>query len=139
MASSVICSGLDLFKPPTKPLLNLPLNHSLLLFLPLSPKQAYYLAAPFAMERAPTAQLNLFAGKKGGAVKLGSGVTVEQLEEYPVRSLVFEAGDSLQEVGYQWHCHSRPVLAHAVGLEESRGTTCNRHPVLQQVVAQTAA
>lgn len=75
--------------------------------------QAYYLAAPFAMERAPTAPLDLAAlGLKSrcnaadavptliggkGRRRPACGVRVEQLREYPVRSLVFEAGDSLQE------------------------------------------
>lgn len=74
--------------------------------------QAYYLAAPFAMERAPTAPLDLAAlalAPKGSAAGMvqPSGKTrrravgsarVEQLLEYPVRTLVFEAGDSLAEV-----------------------------------------
>jgi hypothetical protein len=66
------------------------------------------------MERAPTAPLDLAAlGLKSrcnaadavptliggkGRRRPACGVRVEQLREYPVRSLVFEAGDSLQEV-----------------------------------------
>ncbi|KAL4427939.1 hypothetical protein ABPG75_002028 [Micractinium tetrahymenae] len=95
--------------------------------------QAYYLAAPFAMERAPTAPLNLLALERaaaaaaatqevagidcepcaappaapafasipsvpGKARRRASGVRVERLLEYPVRTLVFEAGDSLAEL-----------------------------------------
>ena len=74
--------------------------------------QAYYLAAPYAMERAPTAPLDPSWGLGTGADSLAAaspnpgkarrrvngGVRVEQLAEYPVRTLVFEAGDSLQEV-----------------------------------------
>lgn len=97
--------------------------------------QAYYLAAPFAMERAPTAPLDLAgiglagtstftaggsfiagsatAGAGAGAFlppsgKFGMGgktrrraaswVRVERLLEYPVRTLVFEAGESLREL-----------------------------------------
>ena len=67
------------------------------------------------MERAPTAPLDLAAlglasveaVPSGGAPpqalgkarrRAPTGVRVEQLREYPVRSLVFEAGDSLREV-----------------------------------------
>lgn len=74
--------------------------------------QAYYLAAPYAMERAPTAPLDPSWGLGTGADSLAAtspnpgkarrrvngGVRVEQLAEYPVRTLVFEAGDSLQEL-----------------------------------------
>ncbi|EFN58342.1 hypothetical protein CHLNCDRAFT_57139 [Chlorella variabilis] len=72
--------------------------------------QAYYLAAPYAMERAPTVPLELEglgAGAGAGSPppqggkgrrRAATGVRVDQLREYPVRSLVFEAGDSLREV-----------------------------------------
>ena len=57
--------------------------------------QAYYLAAPMALERAPSVPLSgTAAGVKGGK----RGVTVGQLVGYPVRGLVFEAGDSLAEL-----------------------------------------
>ncbi|PSC69751.1 GDP-L-galactose phosphorylase 1 [Micractinium conductrix] len=60
--------------------------------------QAYYLAAPFAIERAPTAPLAL-PGQEGCKAKRCPGrVRVERLLEYPVRTLVFEAGDSLAEL-----------------------------------------
>jgi hypothetical protein len=75
--------------------------------------QAYYLEAPFAIERAPTAPLHavpkaaaagtkaLGAGLKGGPrAAQHRGVSVHQLLEYPVRTLVFEAGDSLAEVRF---------------------------------------
>ena len=57
------------------------------------------------MERAPTAPLGGTAwglpagagcGTKGR--RRPGGVRVEQLAEYPVRTRVFEAGDSLHEV-----------------------------------------
>lgn len=49
--------------------------------------QAYYLAAPFAVERAPTTALPNAVRRKD--------VEVAQLAEYPVRGLVFEAGGTL--------------------------------------------
>jgi hypothetical protein len=49
--------------------------------------QAYYLAAPFAVERAPTKALYGYTRRKD--------VEVALLSEYPVRGLVFEAGESL--------------------------------------------
>jgi hypothetical protein len=66
------------------------------------------------MERAPTAPLDSVAlglAPKGSAAgmlqpsgktrrRAAGGVRVEQLREYPVRTLVFEAGDSLAEVGF---------------------------------------
>jgi GDP-L-galactose phosphorylase len=66
--------------------------------------QAYYLAAPFAIERAPTVPLppglappnGAAFGRRGGRRR--PGVSIEQLAEYPVRGLVFEAGDSLEEL-----------------------------------------
>ncbi len=56
--------------------------------------QGFYLAAPMAIERAPTAPLPAAAGLRA---QQGS-VRVQQLADYPVRSLVFEAGGSLKEV-----------------------------------------
>ena len=50
--------------------------------------QAYYLAAPFAIERAPTTAVK-------GVKARRRGVSITQLAEYPVHGLVFEAGDSL--------------------------------------------
>lgn len=50
--------------------------------------QAYYLAAAFPVERAPT--VKLFHQKC-----CGSSVLVSKLANYPVRGLVFEVGDSL--------------------------------------------
>ncbi|KAL4442130.1 hypothetical protein ABPG77_011391 [Micractinium sp. CCAP 211/92] len=90
--------------------------------------QAYYLAAPFAMERAPTAPLDLpaleraaaaathggadddckpcdaapaaasISGAPSKARRRPGGVRIDRLLEYPVRTLVFEAGDSLAEL-----------------------------------------
>jgi GDP-L-galactose phosphorylase len=59
--------------------------------------QAYYLGAPMAIERAPTAPLTLPGGRGGGAfaARKRGGVRVARLEGYPVRALVFEVGDSL--------------------------------------------
>lgn len=54
--------------------------------------QAYYLAAPFAVERAPTQALTGYRRRKD--------VEVAQLAEYPVRGLVFEAGESLTAMAY---------------------------------------
>ena len=55
--------------------------------------QAYYLATPFAIERAPTRLLpewNLPGGE----------VTVSALEEYPVRGLVFETTGAPESMGH---------------------------------------
>jgi len=49
--------------------------------------QAYYLAAPFAVERAPTKALYGYTRRKD--------VEVALLSDYPVKGLVFEAGESL--------------------------------------------
>lgn len=49
--------------------------------------QAYYLAAPFAVERAPTKALLGYPRRKD--------VEVALLSDYPVKGLVFEAGESL--------------------------------------------
>lgn len=58
------------------------------------------------MERAPTEPLPWAWAHKGAAGgppckarrRPGASVRVEQLREYPVRTLVFEAGDSLRQV-----------------------------------------
>lgn len=52
--------------------------------------QAYYLAAPFPIERAPTTRIR-HRLKKGG-------VKVSQLSKFPVRGLVFELGSSLEDL-----------------------------------------
>lgn len=52
--------------------------------------QAYYLAAPFAVERAPTVALR--------GLKRRRGVHISALAQYPVRGLVFEAGDALADL-----------------------------------------
>ena len=50
--------------------------------------QAYYLQSAFAVERAPTKAL-------GKQYKRRKDVEVALLAEYPVKGLVFEAGESL--------------------------------------------
>lgn len=50
--------------------------------------QAYYLASPFPIEKAPT--------KKIGTTS--NGVKIFELLKYPVRGLVFEGGNSLQDL-----------------------------------------
>jgi GDP-L-galactose phosphorylase len=63
--------------------------------------QAYYLAAPMPLERAPTSPLTCI---KSGGIHAASnprtarGVTISQLSGYAVRGLVYEAGDSLEEL-----------------------------------------
>ena len=52
--------------------------------------QAYYLAAPFAIERAPTAPVP--------AWKRHRDISISTLEEYPVKGLVFEATAALPEM-----------------------------------------
>lgn len=52
--------------------------------------QAYYLAAPFPIERAPTARVP-YGRKKGG-------VKVYELTKFPVRGLVFELGNSMEDL-----------------------------------------
>lgn len=52
--------------------------------------QAYYLNAPFPVERAPTVCFS--ARKRKRSVK------ISELRQYPVRGLVFEAGSTLQEL-----------------------------------------
>ncbi|KAF8410768.1 hypothetical protein HHK36_003305 [Tetracentron sinense] len=50
--------------------------------------QAYYLAVPFPIEKAPTRKLTTFDG----------GVKISELLNYPVRGLVFEGGNTLQDL-----------------------------------------
>ncbi|KAE9606364.1 hypothetical protein Lal_00013636 [Lupinus albus] len=50
--------------------------------------QAYYLAMPFPIEKAPTKKLATFNG----------GVKTSKLLNYPVRGLVFEGGDTLEDL-----------------------------------------
>lgn len=50
--------------------------------------QAYYLAVPFPIEKAPTQKLTA----------LKSEVTIFELVNYPVRGLVFEGGDTVQDL-----------------------------------------
>lgn len=52
--------------------------------------QAYYLAVPFPVERAPSKPLV--------SRKMNNGVKISELIDYPVRGLVFESADSLQEL-----------------------------------------
>ena len=56
--------------------------------------QAYFLQAPFPIERALTVPVT------GGSKKRGRGkVQVSELVDYPVRALVFEAENCLEELG----------------------------------------
>ncbi|KAK7316784.1 hypothetical protein RJT34_00500 [Clitoria ternatea] len=50
--------------------------------------QAYYLALPFPIEKAPTKKI----------AKLSGGVNISKLLNYPVRSLVFEGGHKLEDL-----------------------------------------
>uniref|UniRef100_A0A7N0U3J3 GDP-L-galactose phosphorylase n=1 Tax=Kalanchoe fedtschenkoi TaxID=63787 RepID=A0A7N0U3J3_KALFE len=50
--------------------------------------QAYYLAVPFPIEKAPTNEV----------VTLSSGVKIYKLLKYPVRGLVFEGGQTLEDL-----------------------------------------
>ena len=50
--------------------------------------QAYYLAAPFPIEKAPTKKI----------AKSNAGVKISELLKYPVRGLVFEGGDTLEDL-----------------------------------------
>ncbi|KAE9594399.1 putative nucleotidyltransferase [Lupinus albus] len=54
--------------------------------------QAYYLAAPFPVEKA---EKQIIAVDKG---KCPQGVSVSQLVNYPVRGLVFEGGNSIRDL-----------------------------------------
>jgi len=50
--------------------------------------QAYYLAVPFPIEKAPTKKVTT----------MGDGVKISELIDYPVRGLVFEGGNTLQDL-----------------------------------------
>nr|KYP73429.1 UPF0580 protein C15orf58 isogeny [Cajanus cajan] len=50
--------------------------------------QAYYLALPFPIEKAPTKKI----------ANLNGGVKISELLKYPVRGLVFEGGDTLEDL-----------------------------------------
>lgn len=50
--------------------------------------QAYYLAVPFPIEKAPTRKITDFNG----------GVVISEILKYPVRGLVFEGGYSLEDL-----------------------------------------
>ena len=54
--------------------------------------QAYFLNAPFAIERAPTTPLAAACGKRR---RCCGDVSVHRLARYPVRALVFEVGASM--------------------------------------------
>jgi hypothetical protein len=54
--------------------------------------QAYYLTVPFPVEKAATQRIPLAEGGKK------SGVKVSKLMNYPVRGLVFEEGNSLNDL-----------------------------------------
>lgn len=85
--------------------------------------QAYYLAAPMALERAPSASLpgvspslaSTAAQEVFGTSESSThrNVRVCKITGYPVRGLVFEAGDSLRE------------MANMIGVACQRLTACN--------------
>ncbi|CAK7324593.1 unnamed protein product [Dovyalis caffra] len=50
--------------------------------------QAYYLAVPFPIEKAPTNKITTLDG----------GIKISELVNYPVRGLVFEGGNTLQDL-----------------------------------------
>jgi GDP-L-galactose phosphorylase len=54
--------------------------------------QAYYLAAPFPVEKAPTRRIMTMKSPQD------EGVIVSQLLNYPVRGLVFEGGSTVQDL-----------------------------------------
>lgn len=54
--------------------------------------QAYYLAAPFPVEKAPTRRIMTMKSPQD------EGVIVSQLLNYPVRGLVFEGGNTVQDL-----------------------------------------
>lgn len=85
---------------------------------PLFPSsQAYYLQAPYAIERAPTVPLPAGVLSAGGAAKAAAArVVVQQLAEYPVRALVFEAQHSLEEASGAVAGLGGPVKLAAAGL-----------------------
>jgi GDP-L-galactose phosphorylase len=51
-------------------------------------EQAYYLAVPFPIEKAPTKEITTSDG----------GVKISELVNYPVRGLVFEGGNALLDL-----------------------------------------
>lgn len=51
-------------------------------------EQAYYLSVPFPIEKAPTEKITSTDG----------GVKISKLLNYPVRGLVFEGGNTLQDL-----------------------------------------
>ncbi|XP_062104869.1 GDP-L-galactose phosphorylase 2-like [Humulus lupulus] len=55
--------------------------------------QAYYLAVPFPVEKALTHRVSIEMGNPDN-----KGVIVSQLKNYPVQGLVFEAGNSMQDL-----------------------------------------
>lgn len=50
--------------------------------------QAYYLSVPFPIEKAPTRKITINGG----------GVKISELLNYPVRGLVFESGNSIEDL-----------------------------------------
>lgn len=50
------------------------------------PRQAYYLAVPFPIEKAPTKKITTLVGD----------VKISELLNYPVRGLVFEGGNTVE-------------------------------------------
>lgn len=54
--------------------------------------QAYYLAASFPVEKAPTRRIMTMKGRED------KGVIISQLLNYPVRGLVFEGGNTIQDL-----------------------------------------
>lgn len=54
--------------------------------------QAYYLAMPFPVEKAPTQKINMVKGPPD------YGVTILEILNYPVRGLVFEGGNTIMDL-----------------------------------------
>ncbi|KAI4299582.1 hypothetical protein L6164_033027 [Bauhinia variegata] len=54
--------------------------------------QAYYLATPFAIEKAPTQRIDVDEGLNP------RGIYVSQLLDYPVQALVFEGGNTIRDL-----------------------------------------
>jgi len=50
--------------------------------------QAYYLALPFPIEKAPTKRI----------ASVNGGVKISELLKYPVRGFVFEGGEMLEDL-----------------------------------------
>lgn len=50
--------------------------------------QAYYLAVPFPIEKAPTKKITTLDG----------GVKISKLLNYPVRGLIFEGGNTIEDL-----------------------------------------